>query len=188
MQPDGRGGAEPLMPTLGYGVEMISIRNELPTDAAAIEAVTIAAFGSAEHSSGTEQFIVRALRDSGQLTVSLVAEEDGRVVGHVAVSPVTITSGSPGWYGLGPVSVVPEQQGKSIGTMLITRALAELRTSGAAGCVVLGEPGYYSRFGFKADPRLVLPGVPSEYFQAITFDGASPVGQVAYHASFEATE
>jgi predicted N-acetyltransferase YhbS len=101
---------------------------------------------------------------------------------------VTITSGSPGWYGLGPVSVVPEQQGKSIGTMLITRALAELRTSGAAGCVVLGEPGYYSRFGFKADPRLVLPSVPSEYFQAITFDGASPVGQVAYHASFEATE
>lgn len=167
---------------------MITIRNEIPTDAAAIEAVTIAAFDSAEHSSGTEQFIVRALRDSGQLAVSLVAEEDGRVVGHVAVSPVTISSGAPGWYGLGPVSVVPEHQERGIGARLITRALEELRTLGAAGCVVLGEPDYYSRFGFKADPGLVLPDVPAEYFQAITFNGASPVGQVAYHASFDATE
>lgn len=166
---------------------MISIRNELPSDAAAIEAVTVAAFGSAEHSSGTEQFIVRALRDCGQLAVSLVAEEDSRIVGHAAVSPVTITTGSLGWYGLGPVSVVPEQQGTGIGTMLITQALERLRSSGAAGCVVLGEPGYYSRFGFNADPRLVLPGVPAEYFQAIRFDGATPAGEVAYDASFEAT-
>lgn len=114
---------------------MISIRDELPADLAAIEAVTIEAFGTAEHSSGTEQFIVRALRDSGQLAVSLVAEEDGRILGHVAVSPVTI---STGWYGLGPVSVVPGRQGKGIGTMLITRALAELRASGqsAASCLV----------------------------------------------------
>lgn len=145
---------------------MISIRDELPADLAAIEAVTIEAFGTAEHSSGTEQFIVRALRDSGQLAVSLVAEEDGRILGHVAVSPVTISTGSPGWYGLGPVSVVPGRQGKGIGTMLITRALAELRASGAVGCVVLGEPGYYSRFGFKGGTQAraagcsgrVLPG------------------------------
>ncbi|WP_312904855.1 GNAT family N-acetyltransferase [Stutzerimonas nitrititolerans] len=166
---------------------MISIRDELPADLAAIEAVTIEAFGTAEHSSGTEQFIVRALRDSGQLAVSLVAEEDGRILGHVAVSPVTISTGSPGWYGLGPVSVVPGRQGKGIGTMLITRALAELRASGAVGCVVLGEPGYYSRFGFKVEPRLVLPGVPAEYFQAIVFNGTFSAGEVAYHASFEAT-
>lgn len=166
---------------------IINIRNELPSDAAAVGAVTIAAFGSAEHSSGTEQFIVRALRDSGQLVVSLVAEEDGRIAGHVAVSPVTITSGSPGWYGLGPVSVAPEQQGRGIGTMLISQALDKLRASGAAGCVVLGEPAYYSRFGFSAHPGLVLPGVPAEYFQAIAFDGACPNGEVAYHVSFEAT-
>ncbi len=165
---------------------MISIRDELPADLAAIEAVTIEAFGTAEHSSA-EQFIVRALRDSGQLAVSLVAEENGRILGHVAVSPVTISTGSPGWYGLGPVSVVPGRQGKGIGTMLITRALAELRASGAVGCVVLGEPGYYSRFGFKGEPRLVLPDVPAEYFQAIAFNGTFPAGEVAYHASFEAT-
>ena len=166
---------------------MINVRPELPRDAAAIETVTIAAFGSAGHSSGTEQCIVRALRDSGQLAVSLVAEQNGAIVGHVAASPVTMSSGLAGWYGLGPVSVLPGQQGKRIGTMLITRALAELRTAGAAGCVVLGEHRYYARFGFKADPRLVLPGAPAEYFQAIAFDGTPPAGQVAYHASFEAT-
>ncbi|MCQ4310967.1 N-acetyltransferase [Pseudomonas stutzeri] len=104
-----------------------------------------------------------------------------------AAIEATINSGSPGWYGLGPVSVVPDQQGKGIGTMLITQALAKLRTSGAVGCVVLGEPGYYSRFGFKVDPRLVLPDVPAEYFQAIVFNGTFPAGEVAYHASFEAT-
>lgn len=167
--------------------EMINIRNELPADAVAIEAVTIAAFASAEHSSGTEQHIIRALRDAGQLAVSLVAEKNGRVVGHVAVSPVTITTGSPDWYGLGPVAVTPEQQGKSIGTMLIKQALTELRTAGAAGCVVLGEPGYYSRFGFKANSGLVLTGVPAEYFLAATFNDTVPVGQVAYHTSFDAT-
>lgn len=164
---------------------MISIRHELPGDAADIEAVTRAAFESANHSSGTEHLIVRALRDSGQLAVSLVAEERGQVVGHVAVSPVTIVAGPPGWYGLGPVSVVPERQERGIGTMLINRALAELRASGATGCVVLGEPGYYSRFGFNSNPALVLPGVPAGYFQAIAFEGAVPAGEVAYHASFE---
>jgi predicted N-acetyltransferase YhbS len=166
---------------------MIDMRRELPSDAGDIEAVTIAAFASAEHSSGTEQSIVRALRDSGQLAVSLVAEVDGRIVGHVAASPVTISSGASAWYGLGPVSVVPAQQGKGVGSMLVDRALAELRTRGAAGCVVLGEPGYYARHGFKADSGLVLPGVPAEYFQAMAFDGTVAVGQVAYHASFEAT-
>lgn len=168
--------------------EKIRIRNEHPADAAAVEAVTIAAFGAAKHASGTEQFIVRALRDAGQLAVSLVAEteQDRRIVGHVAVSPVTITNGALGWYGLGPVSVIPEQQGRGVGTMLITRALAELRASGAAGCVVLGEPDYYARFGFTPDSRLVLPGVPAGYFQAIVFDGEPPVGRVAYHASFAA--
>jgi len=166
---------------------MINIRTERSTDMATIDAVTVAAFRSAEHSSGTEQFIVRALRDSGQLAVSLVAEVEGEVVGHVAVSAVTITTGAAGWYGLGPVSVVPERQRMGIGKMLVTQALAELRQSGAAGCVVLGEPAYYSRFGFRTDPRLVLPGVPAEYFQVIAFDGMLPVGHVAYHASFEAT-
>ncbi len=131
---------------------------------------------------------MRALRESGQLVVSLVAEEENHVIGHVAVSPVTITSGASGWYGLGPVSVAPEQQGKGIGTLLITEALSRLPALGAAGCVVLGEPGYYSRFGFISKSGLALPGVAGAFFQAILFSGALPAGQVKYHPAFGATD
>lgn len=165
----------------------MDIRNESSADAHAIEAVTVAAFRSAEHSSGTEQHIVRALRDAGQLVVSLVAEEHGQLVGHVAVSPVTLSDGTAGWYGLGPVSVLPEHQGRGLGTRLVARALTELRTLEAAGCVVLGDPGYYARLGFRPEPGLVLPGVPAQYFQAIAFHDAVPSGRVTYHASFDAT-
>ena len=166
---------------------MTEIRKELPADISAIEAITVAAFRSAEHSNGTEQHIVTALREAGQLAVSLVADVDGQIVGHVAASPVSISDGSANWYGLGPVSVVPDRQGQGLGTLLVTSTLGELRALGAAGCVVLGEPSYYSRFGFSPEPRLVLPGVPAQYFQVLALQGAIPSGRVAYHASFEAT-
>lgn len=165
---------------------MVKLRDELPSDAGAIDAVTIAAFRHAAHASHTEQFIVRALRDAGQLAVALVAEDGGVIIGHVAVSPVAITGMSAGWYGLGPISVLPEHQGRGVGTLLMQGSLARLRALGAAGCVVLGEPGYYQRFGFAAS-SLVLPGVPQQYFQAVAFNGHMPSGTVAYHASFEAT-
>ena len=166
---------------------MTTVRKEAPSDAAAIEAVTIAAFSSAVHASQTEQFIVRALRDAGQLSVSLVADDTGSVIGHVAVSPVAISDGASGWYGIGPISVVPERQGQGIGALLMKGALAELRALGAAGCVVLGDPGYYSRFGFNAEPALVLPGVPPAYFQAMSLSGSLPSGEVTYHDAFQAT-
>ena len=166
----------------------IQIRPETPADTTAIDAVTVAAFANAEHSSHTEQFIVAALRRSGQLTVSLVAEQSGAIVGHVAISPVTIADADIDWYGLGPVSVVPPLQNRGIGTQLIEEALNQLRALGAAGCVVLGEPAYYARFGFEATAALTLPGVPAEYFQALSFGTDAPQGTVAYHASFSATE
>lgn len=164
----------------------IEIRNELATDVDAINAVTIAAFSDAPHTGHTEQFIVKALRSTGKLSISLVAERDGEVVGHVAVSPVSISDGSTGWYGLGPISVMPACQGQGIGSRLMQAALQALRASGAAGCVVLGEPGYYGRFGFRAEPGLVLPDVPPEYFQALAFSGSVPRGTVTYDAAFNA--
>ena len=165
----------------------VDIRNERAEDIEQIAAVTIAAFAQAEHSSHTEQFIVDALRKAGQLTVSLVAVDQERVVGHVAVSPVTVSSGAADWYGLGPISVLPGWQGRGIGASLMKAALSELRNKGAAGCVVLGDPAYYSRFGFNAHAELVLPGVPHEYFQALSFCGDVPAGTVAYHDAFNAT-
>lgn len=164
----------------------VEIRNEAATDAEAIDAVTTAAFLVAPHTAHTEQFIVKALRKAGKLTVSLVAVVEGNVVGHVAVSPVAISDGSSGWQGLGPISVTPAYQGKGVGSRLMREALRVLRESKAAGCVVLGEPGYYGRFGFRNEPRLVLPNVPPEYFQAVSFGGAAPCGNVSYDESFNA--
>lgn len=165
----------------------LQIRNETATDAAAIEALTTAAFLNAPHTDHTEQFIVNALRRAGQLTVSLVALEDDAIVGHVAISPVTISDGSARWYGLGPISVAPERQGQGVGSRLMQAALDALREHGATGCVVLGDPAYYGRFGFIAVPEVVLPGVPPEYFQTLSLDGSTPSGTVQYHEAFNAT-
>ena len=163
----------------------VAIRAERPGDAAAIEAVTVHAFATAEHASGTEQAIVAALRAAGALSLSLVAEHEGQVVGHIAFSPVSIGGADAGWFGLGPVSVDPAWQRRGIGAQLVQQGLARLRAAGARGCVLLGDPSYYGRFGFRADPALVYPGVPAQYFQALAFTGPMPSGVVAYHLAFE---
>ncbi|WP_164275984.1 N-acetyltransferase [Stenotrophomonas sp. B1-1] len=163
------------------------IRPEQPADVAAIHALTEAAFRQAEHSSHTEQFIVDALRDRGELTVSLVAEQDGAVVGHVAVSPVAVSDGSIGWFGLGPISVLPARQGQGVGAALMQAAIDALRSQQAHGCVLLGEPAYYGRFGFRAEPGLILPGVPAEYFQTLCLQPPMAQGEVRYSPAFEAT-
>ncbi|AWH29524.1 MULTISPECIES: N-acetyltransferase [Stenotrophomonas] len=163
------------------------IRPEQPADVAAIHALTEAAFRQAEHSSHTEQFIVDALRDRGELTVSLVAEQDGAMVGHVAVSPVAVSDGSTGWFGLGPISVLPARQGQGVGAALMQAAIDALRSQQAHGCVLLGEPAYYGRFGFRAEPGLILPGVPAEYFQALCLQPPMAQGEVRYSPAFEAT-
>lgn len=163
------------------------IRPERPGDIDAIRDLTAAAFKDMIHSSRTEAAIVDALRNAGALTISLVAVQESDVVGHVAFSPVTINGESKGWYGLGPVSVRPDQQRKGIGQSLIRTGLEHLQQMGARGCVVLGEPSYYSRFGFTGDPDLRYGDVPSEYFQCLTFTGTVPRGEVAYHPGFNAS-
>lgn len=162
------------------------IRFETPEDISEIHDLTTAAFLNAPHTDHTEQFIVDALRDSGALTLSLVVEEGGKIVGHVALSPVSVSDGSSGWFGLGPISVSPERQGHGIGTLLMNRAMELLREQGASGCVLLGDPNYYSRFGFKPERGLILPDVPPEYFQVLLFSSPLPCGTVAYHQAFSA--
>ncbi|HWV36575.1 MAG TPA: N-acetyltransferase [Thermomicrobiales bacterium] len=166
----------------------VVIRAEQPADIASISRLTEIAFRDHEHSGHTEQFIVDGLRRAGVLTLSLVAVDNDSVVGHVAVSPVIISSGETGWFGLGPISVLPERQRQGIGSQLMHAALADLRQLDAKGCVVLGDPGYYGRFGFRAHPGLELPGVPVEYFQAVSFGGVLPAGTVRYHDAFDAAE
>lgn len=168
------------------GAMSILIRGEVSGDAQSIQAVTATAFSQARHTSHTEQYIVNVLRKTGQLAVSLVAEADGIVIGHVAVSPVSISDGAPGWFGIGPISVLPQHRRRGIGAQLMRDALGLLRRRGASGCVVLGEPGYYRRFGFLTDSNLVLPGVPPEYFQVLSFAASKPRGIVTYHEAFSA--
>lgn len=164
----------------------MKIRVETEADVRAIEAVTIAAFLNAPHTSHSEQHIVNALRRAGKLAVSLVAEADGAVIGHIAASPVSISDGTEGWLGLGPVSVLPQYQRRGIGSRLVREALRLAREGGASGCVVLGDPEYYGRFGFRVSPGLGLPGVPPEYFQVMSFNSAQPRGIVSYDDAFEA--
>jgi len=164
----------------------IVIRGETPLDVTAITEVTVSAFRTLEISDHTEQFIIEALRAAQALTVSLVADVDGRVVGHVAFSPVTVSDGTRDWYGLGPVSVSPEYQHQGIGTALIREGLARLADMGAQGCCLVGHPGYYGRFGFRSLPGLVVEGVPPEVFFALRFDGHTPRGTVAFHDAFGA--
>ncbi|MDT8894034.1 N-acetyltransferase [Halomonas sp. I1] len=164
----------------------IQISNESINDAARIHEVIAQAFLNALHTDHTEQFIVDALRRAGALTISRVAKVDGKIIGYVAISPVTLSSGTTGWFGLGPVSVLPEFQGCGVGSKLVKSSLSSLEAMGASGCVVLGDPGYYSRFGFKAVDGLFYPGVPAEYFQALSFSGEVPKGNVSYHEAFSA--
>jgi len=163
----------------------IVIRSETDADVGAISGVTVAAFKILEVSNQTEQFIIAALRDAGALTISLVAEADGRVIGHIAFSPVTISDGSPNWYGLGPVSVLPEYQRKGIGKALIREGLSRLKDMNAQGCCLVGHPDYYRKFGFKNISGLVHEGVPKEVFFALSFDGRYPQGTVTFHEGFK---
>ena len=162
------------------------IRPETPKDIEAIQQVTEAAFLHAAHTDHTEQFIVNALRRAGQLTVSLVADREGQVIGHIALSPVTISDGAEHWYGLGPLSVTPDFQRQGVGVRLVQAALNTVRGLRARGCVVLGDPNYYSRFGFRAEPSLRYPGVPAEYFQSLVIQGTLPTGRVSYANAFGA--
>ena len=164
----------------------IVIRSETAADAAAIGEVTIAAFEDLEVSNHTEQFIVDALRAAHALAVSLVAEVDGRVIGHIAFSPLTISDGARNWYGLGPVSVLPSYQRQGVGKALIREGLSRLKGMGAQGCCLVGHPDYYTRFGFRNVPGLVVEGVPPEVFFALSFDGHIPRGTVAFHEGFKA--
>jgi predicted N-acetyltransferase YhbS len=168
--------------------DRILIRPECESDIDSIADVITRAFAVAEHASGTEAQIVEKLRSRGRLSVSLVAEFEGTVVGHIAASPVSISNHAEGcWYGLGPVAVSPELHGKGIGGRLIRETFARLTELGADGCVVLGESAYYGRFGFRVYDSLRLPGLPPEYFMAIVLrgNGKIPEGSVSYDEAFE---
>lgn len=162
-----------------------TIRTETAADHAAIEQLTTAAFLTAAHASGTEAAIVRDLRAAGALALSLVAADaGGEIVGHAGFSPVE--TDMPGrWFGLGPLSVKPEQQRNGVGSALVRAGLTELADMEAAGVVLVGDPAYYGRFGFAAVSGLVCEGVPDLYVQALALgERPSTWSRIVFHPAF----
>jgi putative acetyltransferase len=164
---------------------MVHIRPESHDDAEAIRHVNEAAFGTSE-----EADLVDALRTGGQVLVSLVAEADGRVVGHVLFSRMWIRTadGLMDAVALAPVAVVPECQKQGIGTRLIVDGLGRLRNGGERIVIVLGHPAYYPRFGFSSErARHLASPFPADAFMALdlvpgALDGVT--GAVAYPEAF----
>lgn len=166
----------------------VIIRAERAQDHSAITGVNFEAFTHLGMGEVTEHLMVERLREAGALSVSLVAELAGRVVGHIAFSPVTLSNGVSGWYCLGPVSVLPELHRKGIGGLLIRKGLEELKASGAAGCCLVGHPEYYGRFGFIHPEGMFYEGVDPQVFFALSFSGEYPPGRVAFHSAFGSWE
>lgn len=166
---------------------MTAPRPERPDEAEAIAALITTAFLSAPHADGTEAAIVAGLRAAGALALSLVIADAAGLAGHVAFSPVTVGGRAGGWFGLGPLAVRQDRRRAGLGAALVAEGLARLTAQGAAGCVVLGDPGYYGRFGFAARPGWTLPGVPPACFMVRPLTGAPGSGGiVAYHPAFAA--
>ena len=165
----------------------LTIRPERASEAAEIHQLTQAAFETARRSSGTEALIVDALRDAGDLSLSLVAENEGEIVGHVAFSPVTLSGVSTDeeWWGLGPISAKPDLQRQGIGSALIKESLGQLRNQSLAGCVLVGDPNYYQRFGFLPSSGVTYGEVPTKNVMQLPFDGVPRKGAIAYCDAFE---
>lgn len=158
------------------------IRNEIDSDAPIIRRVVTEAMKLLPQSSGAEADIVERLRADNALSLSLVAEDGGEVVGYLAASDARIGDVT-GWGLIGPVAVLPSRHGEGIGSALIDVAILRLR-AGYKGAALVGDPGYYGRFGFTAFSGLRLGDVPARFVQALPFDGSEPQGELIHHAAF----
>lgn len=158
------------------------IRNETVGDIPAIRRVVTDALKMLAQSTGTEAAIVERLRDDDALLISLVAEDEGEVIGYLAASAARVGT-QDGWGLIGPLAVLPTRHRQGIGSALMAEAVRRLRAS-SRGAALVGDPAYYSRFGFQSFPGLGLAGLPPEVVQALPFDGIEPHGEVVHHPAF----
>jgi putative acetyltransferase len=165
----------------------VLIRDQTETDFSAVHQLVIAAFKTLPFACGREQFVMDALWRTGAVTVALVAEDGGKIVGQVAFSKVLVGGHDVGWHGCGPVSVVPARHKQGIGSALMRAGLLKLRALGSNGCVVVGDPAYYRRFGFDNTDAMREPEVPPQYFMALLFSGEIPMGDVTFDKAFAAS-
>lgn len=158
------------------------IRDEIPSDVSAIGRVVTEAMRLLPEATGTEAAIVERLRAAGALVLSLVAEDEGAVIGHLAASAARVGD-QDGWGLIGPLAVTPPRRLQGVGSALMTEALRRLRTT-CRGAVLVGHPSYYTRFGFRNFPGLTVEGCPPEVVFALPFDGCEPRGEMIHHPAF----
>ena len=163
----------------------MDIREERAEDHGSISRLTQQAFEPMSFSDGTEHEVIDSLRLQNALALSLVAESGDELLGHVAFSKASVLGSSESWFALGPISVHPAHQRKGIGSDLIGRGLEELQRLDAVGCILVGDPGYYSRFGFKLAPERCPPGQPRENFMVKTIGDSKTVGAIDFHPVFQ---
>ncbi|ALM52099.1 GNAT family N-acetyltransferase [Halomonas huangheensis] len=167
----------------------LKIRPERAADAADIRHLVDQAFAGAAHASGHEARIVESLRDVGVLTswvAEIIEQRGSRLVGQLSLSPVSIGAVDAGWFGLGPIAVAPAHQRQGIGARMVDTALEHLRHIGASGCVLVGDPGWYQRFGFRTATGMLFADVPAEYLLVWPRREEWPHGQLNYHPAFMA--
>ncbi len=167
---------------------MLTVRPEAPADHEAIHRIHCAAFPS-----DAEALLVQALRQQASPLISLVAEQDSLICGHILFSPVQLNCAEDSLImGLAPMAVEPAQQSRGIGSQLVSAGLTACRELGAIAVVVLGHPRYYPRFGFRAASDFGLDcdyEVPAEAFMALELQPGSLAGKsgtVQYHPCFGA--
>ncbi len=162
----------------------IIIRAEKKQDSDAIGTVIKNAFAGRDYSTNNEDEFIDALRMAGALSVALVAERDSEVAGYIAFSPITIDEKDVRWFCMALLSVSPNLQKQGIGTQLVKAGLDELKQLGGVGCVLLGDPGYYGRFGFAAREELTLEGAPPRILFGFPFRGECATRKCAISPSF----
>lgn len=164
------------------------IRDEHPDDISLISHIHYTAFqGHPAHAPGAEPVehrIVEQLRASNALTLTLVAEVDGEIAGHSALSPAALGQTRSGWFLFGPIGVLPRFQGRGIGSALVRETLRRMRDQRASGIVLVGDPGFYTRFGFANAAGLVYRGVPDQYVLAACLGDTIAQGEIIPHAAF----
>ena len=161
------------------------IRKETSADADAIGLLTQKAFAPVPYSNGSEGQIIDQLRSDGDLILSLVMDDEGRIVGHIAFSPIQIDGKQDKWYCLGPICVAPDKQKQGIGKALIGEGLREIRALGSNGCILVGDPAYYGRLGFKSNGQLRYGELNPSLIQYRSFQGQVPKGVLTHATAFE---
>lgn len=162
----------------------LTIREERAGDEATIRAITLRAFEGHPHSDGDEADVIERLRRDGDLLLSLVAEDNGEIVGQVAYSSARLSNDESGWMVVGPICVEPGRQGEGIGRALMEAGEQAMRARGAKGITVLGDPALYVRFGFVQHTPMKLEGELGEYLQVKSFGAPIPAATLTYAPAF----